>query len=94
MSDREAIQVIRIKGARQHNLRNLDVEIPRNKLVVITGPSGLRRIHFASLVCQPDSFNTFGSAFTQPCSAGSPSGVWFVTLTTRSLPTLGSGTSM
>jgi excinuclease ABC subunit A len=31
---------IRIKGARQHNLRNLDVSIPRNKLVVITGPSG------------------------------------------------------
>jgi excinuclease ABC subunit A len=33
-------QMMRIKGARQHNLRNLDVEIPRNKLVVITGPSG------------------------------------------------------
>lgn len=33
-------QFIRIKGARQHNLRNLDVSIPRNKLVVITGPSG------------------------------------------------------
>lgn len=33
-------QLIRIKGARQHNLRNLDVSIPRNKLVVITGPSG------------------------------------------------------
>ncbi len=33
-------QFIRIKGARQHSLRNLDVEIPRNKLVVITGPSG------------------------------------------------------
>jgi excinuclease ABC subunit A len=32
--------VIRIKGARQHNLNNLDVEIPRNKLVVITGLSG------------------------------------------------------
>ncbi|MEI6323107.1 MAG: excinuclease ABC subunit UvrA [bacterium] len=32
--------VIRIKGARQHNLRNLTLEIPRNKLVVITGPSG------------------------------------------------------
>jgi len=32
--------VIRIKGARQHNLRNLDVEIPRNKLVVVTGLSG------------------------------------------------------
>ncbi len=32
--------VIRIKGARQHNLQNLDVEIPRNSLVVITGLSG------------------------------------------------------
>ncbi len=32
--------VIRIRGARQHNLRNLDVTLPRNKLVVITGLSG------------------------------------------------------
>ncbi|HAX61740.1 MAG TPA: excinuclease ABC subunit A, partial [Elusimicrobia bacterium] len=29
-----------IKGARQHNLKNIDIEIPRNKLVVITGLSG------------------------------------------------------
>lgn len=29
-----------VKGARQHNLKNVDVEIPKNKLVVITGPSG------------------------------------------------------
>ncbi|MFA5104405.1 MAG: excinuclease ABC subunit UvrA [Candidatus Margulisiibacteriota bacterium] len=29
-----------IKGARTHNLKNIDVEIPRNKLVVITGLSG------------------------------------------------------
>ena len=33
-------QVIKITGARQHNLKNLDVEIPREKLVVITGLSG------------------------------------------------------
>lgn len=32
--------VIRIKGARQHNLQNIDVEIPRNQLVVVTGLSG------------------------------------------------------
>ena len=33
-------QVIRISGARQHNLKNLHVEIPREKLVVLTGLSG------------------------------------------------------
>ena len=31
---------IRIKGARAHNLKNIDVNIPRDKLVVITGLSG------------------------------------------------------
>ncbi|MCG5529452.1 excinuclease ABC subunit UvrA [Halorhodospira halochloris] len=31
---------IRIRGARTHNLRNVDVDIPRNQLVVITGLSG------------------------------------------------------
>ncbi len=31
---------IQIKGAREHNLKNIDVEIPKNKLVVITGVSG------------------------------------------------------
>ena len=29
-----------IKGAREHNLKNIDLEIPKNKLVVITGVSG------------------------------------------------------
>jgi excinuclease ABC subunit A len=33
-------QNIIIKGARVHNLKNIDVAIPRNKLVVITGLSG------------------------------------------------------
>ena len=31
---------IRIRGARQHNLKNLDVDLPRRTLTVITGPSG------------------------------------------------------
>jgi excinuclease ABC subunit A len=33
-------ECIRIRGARMHNLQNLDVDIPRNRLVVLTGPSG------------------------------------------------------
>ena len=32
--------VIRIRGARQHNLRNLDLDLPRGELTVITGVSG------------------------------------------------------
>ncbi|MGD1919523.1 MAG: excinuclease ABC subunit A, partial [Pleurocapsa sp.] len=35
-----AENVIRIKGARQHNLKNVDLELPRNKLIVFTGVSG------------------------------------------------------
>ena len=34
------INHIHIKGARVHNLKNIDIKIPRDKLVVITGLSG------------------------------------------------------
>ncbi|MFQ9346804.1 MAG: hypothetical protein ACLR2O_17165 [Coprococcus sp.] len=33
-------QYIRIRGANENNLKNIDVDIPRNELVVLTGLSG------------------------------------------------------
>ena len=33
-------KTIHVRGAREHNLKNVDVEIPRDRLVVITGLSG------------------------------------------------------
>ena len=33
-------QYIKIRGASEHNLKNIDLEIPRNELVVLTGLSG------------------------------------------------------
>ena len=35
-----ALDAIVIKGAREHNLKNVDLTLPRNRLIVVTGLSG------------------------------------------------------
>ncbi len=36
----QSMETIRIRGARTHNLKNVDLDLPRDKLTVITGLSG------------------------------------------------------
>lgn len=40
LAKRQAREYIKIRGACEHNLKNIDVDIPRNELVVLTGMSG------------------------------------------------------
>src|SRR5207249_7483935 len=40
LAEKEFSSFIEVHGARQHNLKNVDVRIPRDRMVVITGPSG------------------------------------------------------
>jgi len=41
------INTIRVRGARQHNLKNIDVDIPKNQFIVVTGVSGSGKSSFA-----------------------------------------------
>src|SRR5712692_8263193 len=41
------MEQIRIRGALTHNLKNLNVDLPRNRLIVITGLSGSRKSSLA-----------------------------------------------
>jgi excinuclease ABC subunit A len=40
LQKQELVDKISLRGARTHNLKNVDIDIPRDKLVVITGLSG------------------------------------------------------
>ena len=44
------MEEIRIRGARTHNLKNISLDLPRNKLIVITGLSGSGKSTIANLV--------------------------------------------
>lgn len=61
---------IQVQGAREHNLKNVDVEIPRNQLTVITGVSGSGKsslafdtIYAEGQRCLPASMSSYAKRF-------------------------------
>ena len=61
-----------IKGAREHNLKNVDLELPRDKLIVMTGLSGSGKSSLAFIygVLEKPFRNYFEKAQRQPGMTG------------------------
>jgi excinuclease ABC subunit A len=69
------ISVIAIHGAREHNLQNIDVEVPRNRFTVVTGVSGSGKSTLAFDIVfgegqrrYLESLNAYARQFVQPAS--------------------------
>src|SRR5204862_2008929 len=72
---RPAGNAIRIRNAREHNLKNIDVEIPRDRFTVITGVSGSGKstLAFDILFAEGqrrylESLNAYARQFVQPAA--------------------------
>ena len=57
-----AKQFIKIRGANEHNLKNITLDIPRNELVVLTGLSGSGKSSLAFDLLCPAVFGADGEA--------------------------------
>ena len=62
-------RAITIRGAREHNLKNVDLEIPRDKLVVFTGLSGSGKssLAFDTIYAEGQRPQSGSSGCRNPC---------------------------
>ncbi len=70
---RKLVNYITIKGARQHNLQNIDVKIPLNALTVVTGVSGSGKTTLVKQILYPALKRHFGE--NTPKAPGLHSGI-------------------
>ncbi len=61
---RKAIRYIEVKGARQHNLKNIDVKIPLNCFSVVSGVSGSGKTTLVKQILYPGLKKHFGEGMT------------------------------
>ena len=71
---------IKVRGAKQHNLKNIDVDLPRDSLVVITGLSGSGKssLAFDTLYAESDDRPKIIAVAMHPYLSGSPHRIRYV----------------
>lgn len=62
---RKSANFIKIKGAKEHNLKNVDAKIPLNMLTVVTGVSGSGKTTLVKKILYPALKKYFGESYTQ-----------------------------